>query len=425
MTTYRDTLRELYARAGKDAKFCIERVEDAARGLGSPQHGLRAVHVAGSNGKGSVTTMLEAYLRRAGWRTGMFTSPHLHRYTERMRVDGREIPRPDVVRLFRALDGHVTTGTIPWLTFFELTTLMAFAWFAEREVDLAVVEVGMGGRLDATNVLLPEVAAITSVSLEHLRILGPTLKAIAREKAGILKPGVPVVLGRIPEGPRSVIERRARRLGCELIRPGREYEAELHEDGTFDYHGPGATLRGLRTRLRGDHQAHNAAVVCALADVLARRGHALDEASMRSALRGVRWPGRLERVAADPETILDCAHNPDGLRALVRALDGRSFHLLFGGMADKPIGKMTKILKPITARLYLTAPDVPRALRPADYPRSVRATRLGPVAAAVDRVRADARKRDRPVLVTGSIFTISEARAHLKGLRRLDPIITM
>jgi len=205
-TDYQKTLAELYGRAGKDARFCIERVEDAAAGLGSPQRDIDAIHVAGSNGKGSVTAMLSAYLRRAGWRTGTFTSPHLHRYTERMRVDGREIPRGEVVRLFRELDGHVAVGRIPWLTFFEITTLMAFRWFADEDVDVAVVEVGMGGRLDATNVLLPHATAITSVSLEHLRILGPTLSAIAREKAGILKPGVPVVLAaqHFPEAPHLV-----------------------------------------------------------------------------------------------------------------------------------------------------------------------------------------------------------------------------
>jgi dihydrofolate synthase/folylpolyglutamate synthase len=425
MTTYRETLRELYARAGKDAKFCIERVEDAARGLGSPQRSLPAVHVAGSNGKGSVTSMLASYTRKAGWRTGMFTSPHLHRYTERMRVDGREIPRRDVVRLFEALDAHVARGDIPWLTFFEITTLMAFGWFAEREVDVAVVEVGMGGRLDATNVLMPRATAITSISLEHLRILGPTLTAIAREKAGILKPGVPVVLGRIPDGPRRVIERRARRLGCTIWRPDREYRFEDHGDGTFDYEGPGASIRGIRTRLPGRHQVGNAAVAVALADMLQTRGYPLDERALRAGLRSVRWPGRLERVARDPETILDCAHNPDGLRSLVRTMKGRSFHLVFGGMADKPITRMLKLLEPITHRLYVTAPGVPRALRPRDYPRTVRATRIGSVARAVDRARADAARRRGEVLITGSIFTISEARAHIKQLRNTDPLITM
>jgi dihydrofolate synthase/folylpolyglutamate synthase len=425
MKTYRDTLAELYRRAGKDARFVIERVEDAARGLGSPQDDIRAAHIAGSNGKGSVTSMLAAYLHRAGLRTGMFTSPHLHRYTERMRIDGREIPRRDVVRLFADVDRHVIRGTIPWLTFFELTTLIAFKWFAEREVDMAVVEVGMGGRLDATNVLAPEVAAITSISLEHLRILGPTLSAIAREKAGILKPGVPVVLGTLPDAARRVIERRARRLRCPVWKPGRDYRITVPGPGRFDYEGPGATLRDLRLRLAGAHQSRNAGVAVALADLLSTRGIALDEDALRAALRSVRWPGRLETVARGPETIMDCAHNPDGLRSLVRSLKGRRFHLVFGGMADKPTAKMLRILEPVTGRLYLTAPEVPRALKPTDYPKSVRATRIRGVGRAVDRARADARKKGAPVLVTGSIFTVSEARSHVLGLKRLDPIITM
>lgn len=424
MATYRDTLEELYARRGKDTKFCIERVEDAARSLGSPQDDLRAVHVAGSNGKGSVVSMLGAYMRKAGWRTGTFTSPHLHRYTERMRVDGREIPRKAVARLFRGLDGHVARGTIPWLTFFELTTLMAFRWFVEREVDIAVVEVGMGGRLDATNILLPEATAITSISLEHLRILGSTLSAIAREKAGILKPGVPVVLGPIPDAPRKVIERRARRLGCQVWRHGRDYAYTERPGSTFDYEGPGGTIRGLHPRLAGTHQVANAAVACALADVLSSRGYPFDAGAMRRALATVRWPGRLERVARDPETIMDCAHNPDGLRSLVRTLGGRRFHVVFGSMADKPVPKMLRILAPLTDRLYVTAPDVDRALRLEDYPERLEARRVRGVGRCVDRARADARRRSMPVLVTGSIFTISEARAHVLGLTRLDPIIT-
>jgi dihydrofolate synthase/folylpolyglutamate synthase len=288
-----------------------------------------------------------------------------------------------------------------------------------------VVEVGMGGRLDATNVLRPEAAAITSISLEHLRILGSTLSAIAREKAGILKPGLPVVLGPIPEVPRKVIERRARRLGCPVWRHGRDYGFTARGERTFDYHGPGAAIRGLRTRLRGRHQMQNAAVACALAEMLSTRGFALDEAALRSALGTVRWPGRLERVATKPETIVDCAHNPDGLRSLVRSLRGRRFNVVFGGMADKPISKMIRLLSPVIENLYVTAPDVPRALEPADYPRSIRAVRVPGVGRCVDRARRDARKRSLPVLVTGSIFTISEARAHILGLRRLDPIITM
>jgi dihydrofolate synthase/folylpolyglutamate synthase len=424
MPTYAETLRELYARAGKDARFCIERVEDAARSLGSPQRGLHAVHVAGSNGKGSVTSMVEAYLRRAGYRTGMFTSPHLHRYTERIRVGGREIGRRDVVRLFAALDGHVARGDIPWLTFFEITALMAFRHFVEREVDMAVVEVGMGGRLDATNVLSPDVTVITTISLEHLRILGRTLAAIAREKAGILKPGVPLVLGRVPPQARMVILEHARRLGCEVWEHGRHFRHRDLGDGWFDFEGPEGRIERLRTRLPGAHQAHNAAVAAAVAQRLGSLGWPFAPEALRAALGAVRWPGRMERVPGEPETILECAHNPDGLRALARHMRGRMFHVVFGGMADKPIEKMLGLIAPITARLYVTAPDVPRALRPADYPRSVRATRVAGVDRAVDRARRDALRRGLPVLVTGSIFTISTARAHLLALKRVDPIIT-
>ncbi len=424
MPTYRDVLQELYARAGKDAKFCIERVEDAARSMGSPQDGLRAVHVAGSNGKGSVTSMVAAYLTRSGYRTGKFTSPHMHRYTERIVIDSAEIPRRDVVRLFRALDGYVARGQVPWLTFFEITTLMAMRWFREQKVDMSVVEVGMGGRLDATNVIVPDVTAITTISLEHQRILGPTLSTIAGEKAGILKPGVPLVMGHVPAAARDVILARARKLGCEVWMHGREFRHVLHPDGSFDYEGPGGRMEGLRTHLGGQHQAHNASMAVAIAELLHEQGYPLDPRNMRQALGSVRWPGRMEMAPGAPETLMECAHNPEGLRALVRNVRGRRYHVVFGGMADKPIAKMLGILEPITGKLYLTAPDVPRALRPRDYPASVKAARIDDVADAVDRARTEAIRREMPVLVTGSIFTVSVARAHLLGIRNVDPIIT-
>jgi len=354
----------------------------------------------------------------------MFTSPHLHRYTERIRIDGREIPRRDVVRLFRALDGHVARGDIPWLTFFELTTIMAFKWFSEQGVDMAVVEVGIGGRLDATNVIDPLAAAITSISLEHTHVLGRTIAAIAGEKAGILKPGLPVVLGRLPAAATRIIEGTARDLGCPVWRPGREYEAVDRGGGLFDYRSGSTVIEGLRTRLGGGHQVGNAAVAATLALILDGRGYPLDEERLRATLRTVRWPGRLERVAGDPETIMDCAHNPEGVRSLVTALRGRRFHVVFGGMSDKPLGDMIRLLAPLTTRLYVTAPDAERALAVRDYPRSVRAVRVPAVADAVDRARADARRAGSAVLVTGSIFTVSEARSRILGLRNTDPIIT-
>ncbi len=424
MRTYAEVLAELYRREGKDAKFCIERVEDAARCLGSPQKGLRAVHVAGSNGKGSVTSMVALYLQKAGYRTGKFTSPHLHRFTERIQVDGREIPRRDVVRLFGKLEGHIARGSLPWLTFFEIATLMGFRWFRERRVDVAAIEVGLGGRLDATNVLTGMVGAITSISLEHTRILGPTLSHVAAEKAGILKPGMPVVLGRMPATAERVIVDRARGLGCEAWRFGREFGMVPCGQGRLAYEGPGLRLEGLTVSLEGRHQLVNAGVAVAIAQILESKGYPLDVRALSGALADVRWPGRLERLASDPEVVMDVAHNPEGIRTLVKAMAGRRFHVVFGGMADKPLLQMIRILAPITARLYITAPDVPRALRPADYPSVPGASRFDAVERAVDAARERAALGGGAVLVTGSIFTVSVARAHVLGLDRVDPLIT-
>ncbi len=277
----------------------LGRVRTALERLGDPQKRFAAVQIAGTNGKGSTAAMTEAILRGAGLRTGLYTSPHLARFTERIRVAGREV---DGERL-AALDARVVATGVP-LTYFEIATVLGFLVFAEEAVDAAVLETGLGGRLDAVTAAEPLCTAITSIGIDHTAYLGTTLAQIAREKAGILKPNVPCLLGRLPEEAHREIARRAAEVGAPLRHLGADFSPP-----------PGPLGLG------GPHQRDNAAIATALARaVAARLGRPLDDATVAEALAGTSWPGRLERVGTD--LLLDCAHNAEGARALAAALAG-------------------------------------------------------------------------------------------------------
>ncbi|HET6151125.1 MAG TPA: Mur ligase family protein, partial [Polyangia bacterium] len=286
-----DSLRSLGVDLG------LDRVRGALAALGSPEERLPAVQIAGTNGKGSTAAMTEAILRAAGWRTGLYTSPHLSRFTERIRVAGQEV---DGDRLAR-LDARIVATGVP-LTYFEVATLLAFLVMAEDGVELAVLETGLGGRLDAVTACQPLATAITSIGRDHLDYLGSTLTAIAREKAGILKPGVPGFLARLPADADAEIARVAAQVGAPLRRLGADFDAPAVASG-----------------LPGAHQRSNAALAVALASEAARRrGRPLAPAAISAGLAGVRWPGRLEMVGDG--VLLDCAHNPQGAEALAAAL---------------------------------------------------------------------------------------------------------
>ncbi|MFW6052251.1 MAG: bifunctional folylpolyglutamate synthase/dihydrofolate synthase, partial [Myxococcota bacterium] len=359
MTAYADALRYLYGLEPRGIRLELDRVREALALRGGPHRGLRVVHVAGTNGKGSVAALVESSLRRAGVRTGLYTSPHLHRFTERIRVGGRAVAERDVVRLVASIRETLARPGAPELTFFETATLMAFEVFRERACDLVVLEVGLGGRLDATNVIDdPELCIITRLALEHTDRLGDTLEAIAREKAGILKPGAPAVVGvREPEA-RAVIAARAREVGA----PVRWIDDDFG-------HAPGARavrvwvgdrwLEGLRVPLPGRHQRDNVALAVAALDALAERGWALDEDAIREGVARARWPGRMERLGGAPPVLLDAAHNADGCEALAAHLDtlprGRRV-LVFGAMENKDHERMLAAFDGRVDRRILTAP---------------------------------------------------------------------
>ncbi len=364
-TEYAEVLSSLYAlEAAKGMDFKLERVALALKNLGDPQTRFVSVHIAGTNGKGSVAAMLHAILDAAGHRVGLYTSPHLVSFTERMRVGAAVITEDDVVALAREIHSAATVCGIE-LTFFEFVTVMAFLHFARCAVDVAVVEVGLGGRLDATNVLAPAVGVITTIGLDHQEFLGDTIESIAREKAGIMKPGCPVIIGDVCDAARGVLAATAAAVGAPARWLGRDFFCST--EGALRYSDLGGELTDLVLPLRGRHQRDNAATAIAAAMQL-REHVVIPDGAIRRGISQVRWPGRLDVVQAQPLVVLDGAHNADGVAALVRELPvivgGRAVHLLFGVMRDKRWQPMVETLAPHIARVSVVPALPPRGEDP-------------------------------------------------------------
>jgi dihydrofolate synthase / folylpolyglutamate synthase len=416
---YPDSVHFLYALGNeiKTAKLGLERIGLVLDALGRPQDGLRLVHVAGTNGKGSTCAMIESGLRASGQRTGLFTSPHLSQPTERIRISGEAISSARFAEAFnqvhRAVEDLLATGELDWhTTYFETVTAMALVVFASERLDRVVLEVGLGGRLDATNVIDPELSVITPVDFDHEAFLGRSLEAIAGEKAGILKPGRPAVFARQRPEAAQVLEARANELAIPFERTAdwRIEDLELDVRGSrFVLLSGGRRLR-IGCPLAGEHQVENAVTAAA---ALVRLG--VRDADIEAGISAARWPGRLERVSEQPEIILDGAHNPAGARALAayigRFYAGRRVRLIFGTMRDKAVDEIAGILFPLAWQVIVTAPQQARALSPeavrdlAGYP-SVRMARGIDEALAMV---ADAGPEDA-IFVTGSLFLVGEAR---------------
>ena len=405
-----DPVRWLFSLEHLGMKFGLENITALLQELGNPHRAFASVHVGGTNGKGSVTALVETALRSAGFRAARYTSPHLERIEERFVIDGRQVETERLAtgaeRVQRATARLLERGTFAGLpTFFEATTAVALELFRMHRVEIAVVEVGLGGRLDSTNVLEPLVCAITTIAFDHQALLGDTLAAIAAEKAGIIKPQVPVVIGRLPIEAESVIADTARRHRAPLVR------AHSHTYG----------IERMTPKLRGAHQRDNAVVALAVLDLLRERGFAVGADHARRAVESVDWPGRLEhRQAEGCDVLLDAAHNPAGARALaeyLRDLNWRDTTLVFGVMADKDIRGMLEALVPEVQRIVCTTPPTSRAA-PAEAVASIAQSIAGsPEVLIVTEPRAalGAACRSSPhVVVAGSMFLIGPLRGILR-----------
>ncbi len=423
--SYAGALHALYALEPRGIVLGLDPIRDALARWGKPQEHLRAVHVAGTNGKGSVAAMVDAGLHADGRRVGLYTSPHLHRFAERIRVDGVAADDAVLARAaWRVLDA-MRAGEIPALTFFEAATLVAWDVFAASGLDLAVLEVGLGGRLDATNVCNPVATAITRIARDHEARLGDTLAAIAGEKAGILKPGVACVLGaglRAGEA-RDAIDRAAARAGAVLVDAPRSrvlsMDARLR--ARFEVDAAGGALQ-LDLALAGGFQVENAAVAVA---VLERLG--VSHAHIAAGLGAVVWPARLERIDG---VLFDVAHNPDGAEALAASIellgvDRARMALVFGASSDKDWRAMLDRLGPLFApsQRFFSAAQLRRAEAPSVLAAHAGGHVMTSVGEALDAARASVGP-DGLVIVCGSIFAVAEARALLLGLA-CDPPLPM
>jgi dihydrofolate synthase / folylpolyglutamate synthase len=418
---YPDSVQFLYSLGNeiKTAKLGLERIRALLEALGNPHRHGRFVHVAGTNGKGSVCAMVESGLRTAGKRTGLFTSPHLIEPVERIRIDGVPVPAEVFAaafdRVHQAAEELIERGAIDLHpTYFETVTAMGFVLFEQQKTEVTVLEVGLGGRLDATNVVTPEICAITPIDFDHEAWLGKSLKAIAGEKAGILKPGIPAVIAAQHPEADATLSARALELSAPLVRTSEWQidDLELTPQGSRFRLTRGATALDIRCPLAGEHQVENARTA---AGVLDRLG--IPAAAIEQGIGQARWPGRLEHVAGQPEIILDGAHNPAGARALrgyiERFYAGRKIWMIYGAMRDKAVAEMTGILFPAAAEVVATAPKQARAVRPeaiAELAEDGHVRIASTVAEALALVRREAAPQD-VIFITGSLFLIGEAKS--------------
>ncbi|MYC82268.1 MAG: bifunctional folylpolyglutamate synthase/dihydrofolate synthase [Acidobacteria bacterium] len=437
------------------AKLGLDNIRCLLSFLGDPQDRYPSVLIAGTNGKGSVAAFCESVLRTRGYRTGLYTSPHLVRIRERMRIGGREILPADLARLtvtVKEAVGQLLAGTVRngrrlklerHPTYFEMVTAMAFLYFAEKEVEIAILEVGLGGRLDATNVVDPIVSVITPVGYDHQASLGSDLKAIAREKAGIVKPRRPdgpekerqlaVVCGSQEEGVLEVIREQCRTAGARRLPSLQQLECRSvrHrlEGSTLDLHPVLGTRLKLEVPLPGSHQVENALTAVRTLEVLHGSGFPLVPDAIERGIARTRWPGRLEVLPGRPRVVLDGAHNPAAAESLARHirtfLPPEQVVLIYGSLRDKDIPGVFSLLSPLAREVILTRPDSERGAAPRDIVRNGwtggRAVRCR---TRLEEAWALARSLARPedtLLVAGSLYLVGDLKGHPAGFVRTRP----
>lgn len=405
--TYSESVQFLYALGNemKTAKFGLERISALLEALGNPHLAYRVIHVAGTNGKGSVCAMIDAGLRGAGIRSGLYTSPHLVAPTERVQIDGFAISETEFTHAFEVV--HHAALKLDFEahpSYFETVTAMAFWQFRAQGVQTAVVETGLGGRLDATNVVNPALTVITPIDLDHQTWLGDTIQQIAAEKAGILKANVPAIISRQSSDAGQVVEDRAKTLGIRVAHTSNARVSDLE----IDARGARFAVDGqqIRLPLPGAHQVENAVTaVLALAEL----------GVPAAGIEETRWPGRLEYISPNPDVLLDGAHNPAGAQALAAYLRAhfphRKIWMIFGAMRDKAVEQIASILFPLAAELIFTAPALDRAVPPSDLLALAKRGRTTQNIHNALQIAAREASDEDLILVTGSLYLIGEARA--------------
>jgi len=416
--SYQESVSWLFGLQKYGIKFGLSKTTNLLQAFGNPHHNQHYIHIAGTNGKGSVGAMLEAILLNAGLKVGFYTSPHLVSFTERFRINRESIPKDTAASLIREVKGVINQKEPP--TFFEFTTAMTLLYFFREAVDISIIEVGMGGRLDATNVIDPMVSIITNIGFDHQHFLGDTISAIAQEKGGIIKKGVDLVTAVDQPPIVKLFESLCKKKGAPFWRVGQHVRYRRLPSGLFGYYGLHKRFRNLTLGLKGGFQYKNAAVALLALEILKRKGITISDEALQRGLANPLWPGRVEEVSSHPTIILDGAHNPSAMRSLAQAI-GHDFHfekliLVVGIMEDKDISHILAEIVPLAHKVIYTRPAYYRAANPQHIMDVAKEFKKDgevhvPLSTAIEKARELADTKDL-IVITGSLFTVGEAKSY-------------
>lgn len=419
--TYKQALNYLYGLQKYGVKFGLSKTSNIMKKMGNPHKGQKYIHIAGTNGKGSVSAMVESVLIRSGLKVGFYSSPHLVRFTERFRINRKEISKKRVTELTEEIKSIINPAEPP--TYFEATTAMALACFARENTDIAIMEVGMGGRLDATNIIRPLVSAITNISLEHQAFLGNRLIEIACEKAGIIKKGVNTITAakqpKISELFRRICEERK----APFYQVGKDVRYRNSETG-LSYYGLDRTIRNINLSLKGEFQHRNTALAIGILELLEKKGYKFDDKDIKTGVEETTWTGRVHVLSERPIIVVDGAHNPGAAAVLADAVKKdftyKRLILVLGVMKDKDINSIVKEIAGMADHIICSSPEYYRSASPEElysivsgYSKKVEIIKSLPK--AIDKARKLS-KPDDMILITGSLFTVGEA------LTAIDPV---
>jgi dihydrofolate synthase/folylpolyglutamate synthase len=423
---YQRSLDYLYGLERFGMIFGLTQVEKILKAIDEPHQEVQAIHIGGTNGKGSTAAMIASILQKEGYRVGLYTSPHLLCFTERIKVNGKEIERDEVVDLAEWMKERIEAAgiTLPF-TFFDFTTSMAFLYFKQKMVDLAILEVGLGGKLDSTNVVDPLLSIITNIDKDHVEQLGRSLLKIAGEKAGIIKKGRPLITAATQPRVLRLFSKTCQEKGAPYFRVGRDFRSEWTDDGNFNYEGLHRKLWNVHLNLSGLHQITNGTTALGAMEVLEELGYTVSTDAMVEGLKEVNWPGRLEMVSSSPRVVLDGAHNPAGALVLRAALEKEFQYdrliLLIGMMKDKDAKTFLKTLVPLADHIIFSKPHTDRAASPSVLldvlgRNGKKAEVIEGMKEAIERGLSLTREEDL-LCITGSLYTIGEAKSHFGPTR--------
>ena len=424
--TYEETMQYIHRVAWTGSRPGLSRITELLSALGDPQDSLKFIHVAGTNGKGSFCSMLDSVLRRAGYHTGLYTSPYIERFNERMAVDGEPISDEELANITEKVLAFADKMEDP-PTEFELITAVAMLYFKEHNCDYVVLEVGMGGRLDATNIIkTPILSVITGISLDHTAFLGDTVEAVAAEKAGIIKSGVPVLFGGNDKAAAHVIECAAKEKGSPYFEVDRSLVANVRgnfDENFFDF----GNFKDIKLALLGSYQPYNAANVISAVEILRDIGLNIEDSALRAGLETAKWKGRFELLCREPVFIIDGSHNPEGIAAAIESIKlcfgEQKVALLSGVMKDKDYPQMARELSAIACRAFTLRPDNPRSLDASLYAESFRAAGIdaggfATVKSAVYSALDFAGNEKIPLVALGSLYMYGEIKAAFEEYKK-------